>query len=407
MRLPLCILALAVSAWAADVDVPQPDAAAAPDSAQAQAAAPAPAPQTPAPADAAKPADATPPAPPPKYGGFVFSGLADGYFSLNFNHPIGDSNQLQNFNLNWGTPEMSLVKATVDKSDKMFGFHIDVGFGETMRLIHAGDVASIDHKGLRYVEQMYLIAKPNHLHGTEIDFGQFVTSAGAEVIEANSNWNYSRSLLFAWAIPYWHMGLRTSMPVTKTDTVGVQLVNGWNNIIHDTGGVTVGFTNALVLPKYTWNLNVYTGPSNSSAQNAYRNLVDATVLLTPNAKFNAYLNFDYGQNNDHLSNGLGDDTKSHWAGIALAAHQQVTGRNAVAGRFEYFDDIDGYATGTTQQLKEVTATYEYHWKVGLVSRAEYRGDWSNVPSFHKGATGMTDNQNTLTIGLIAIIAPSR
>ena len=35
MRLPLCILALAVSAWAADVDVPQPDAAQ--DSAQAAA----------------------------------------------------------------------------------------------------------------------------------------------------------------------------------------------------------------------------------------------------------------------------------------------------------------------------------------------------------------------------------
>ena len=32
--------------------------------------------------------------------------------------------------------------------------------------------------------------------------------AGAEVIETHSNWNYSRSLLFAWAIPYYHMGLR-------------------------------------------------------------------------------------------------------------------------------------------------------------------------------------------------------
>ena len=99
-----------------------------------------------------------------------------------------------------------------------------------------------------------------------------------------------------------------------------------------------------------------------------------------------------GRTTIRLSKGLGDDTKSHWAGIALAAHQQITARNAVAGRFEYFDDIDGYATGTTQQLKEATATYEYHWKVGLVSRAEYRGDWSNVAAFHRGANGMTGNQ---------------
>src|SRR5580704_3270544 len=101
MRLPLCIFALAVSAWAADIDTPMPVDTPTPDQA-AQAAPATPAPQTPAPADAAKPADATPPAPPPKYDGFVFSGLADGYFSENFNHPTPITNQLQNFNLNWG-----------------------------------------------------------------------------------------------------------------------------------------------------------------------------------------------------------------------------------------------------------------------------------------------------------------
>src|SRR5580698_2409354 len=125
MRLPLCILALALSAWAADIDTPQP--ADAPDQAQAQA----PAPQTPAPTDATKPADATPPAPPPKYAGFVFSGLADGYVTANYNHPYGNTNQLQNFDINYGQPEISLIKLTIDKSDKVVGFHVDTGFGET------------------------------------------------------------------------------------------------------------------------------------------------------------------------------------------------------------------------------------------------------------------------------------
>ena len=50
------------------------------------------------------------------------------------------------------------------------------------------------------------------------------------------------------------------MPVTKTETIGVQVVNGWNNMVHDTGGVTVGFTSALTEPKYALDLNVYTGP---------------------------------------------------------------------------------------------------------------------------------------------------
>ena len=88
-----------------------------------------------------------------------------------------------------------------------------------------------------------------------MDFGKFVTSAGAEVIEAKDNWNYSRSLLFVNAIPYWHFGARTSMPVSKTETIGFQLVNGWNNVSKSNGGVTGVFTSAFVKPKATWDLN--------------------------------------------------------------------------------------------------------------------------------------------------------
>src|SRR5580704_16610944 len=59
MRLPICVLALALSAWAADPDAPQP---ATPD--QAQAAAPAPAADAQAPA-ASPAAPAAPAAPMP------------------------------------------------------------------------------------------------------------------------------------------------------------------------------------------------------------------------------------------------------------------------------------------------------------------------------------------------------
>ena len=210
MRIPLCILALVVSAYAAEVDASNPAEAA--DQAQSASA----------PTDAPKPADATPPAPPPKYGGWAFSGMADAYVTHNGNGPTQDLNQLQNFNLHSVEPRFTLGKFTVDKSDGIVGVHVDVGLGETMRLIHATDPAAIEHKGLRYFEQMYAIVKPKNAHGTEIDFGQFVTSAGAEVIESSSNWNYTRSLLFAWAIPYYHFGLRANVPVTKELTAGFQ-----------------------------------------------------------------------------------------------------------------------------------------------------------------------------------------
>jgi len=395
MRLPLCILALAVSAWAADVDVAQPDAA--PDQAQAATA---PAPQTPAPTDTPKPADTTPPAPPPRYDGFVFSGLADGYFSENFNHPIGNADQLQNFNLNWGTPEMSLVKVTIDKSDKMFGFHIDAGFGETMRLIHAGDVAAINHKALRYEEQMYLIAKPNHLGGTEIDFGQFVTSAGAEVIEANSNWNYSRSLLFAWAIPYYHMGLRTSTPVTKEWTVGFQVVNAWNTLWGNNDMKNIGITSALTKTRYTWSVNYYTGPNNLGTSTGNRTLVDSTLLLTPNSKVNVYINGDYGRNGNPTGAGA-----TQWAGVGAAAHIALSGKFALSPRVEIFDDSNGYSTGTKQTVKEGTITGEYKYNDHFIGRLEYRHDSSDALFFNRGAGQLAKGQSIFTIGLMAVLGP--
>src|SRR4051812_20265554 len=145
MRLPILFLALGLTAFAAD----------APDEPQASAS------------------GAAAPAPAPKLNGWVVSGLVDGYITANNNHPASNLNQLYNFNIMYGQPLLSLAKVTIDKSDSLVGIHADVGFGETMRLIHATDPAAIDHQALRYFEQMYVILKPKALGGMEFDYGQF------------------------------------------------------------------------------------------------------------------------------------------------------------------------------------------------------------------------------------------
>ena len=228
------------------------------------------------------------------------SGFIDGYYSFNSNRPSsaanGQSNDYYNFNDKTDQFSLSAAKLTLNHDPDPVGAHIDFVYGRTNNFINApvGNTSSADQ--LNYIEQAFLSLKPPKAKGFELDFGKFVTSAGAEVIEAKDNWNYSRSLLFAWAIPYWHFGARTSLPVTKTETIGVQVVNGWNNISKANGGVTVGLTSALTKTKYTWSADVYTGPENYGSQKGYRNLIDSTLLLTPNAKLNAYINYDYGQN---------------------------------------------------------------------------------------------------------------
>jgi hypothetical protein len=359
-----------------------------------------PAPAAPAPT-AAAPADATPK--PWRVAGLDATGFLDGYYTYNANDPTeaanGKTNDLYNFNDDANQPGFSAAKLTLNHDPAPFGAHFDFLYGRTNRLINAPNQ-------LEFVEQAYVSAKPAAAHGLDLDLGKFVTSAGAEVIEAKDNWNYSRSLLFAWAIPYWHFGLRSSIPVTKTETVGVQIVNGWNNMIHDTGGVTVGFTSALTETKYALNLNVYTGPADTPGQNAYRNLVDATLLLTPNSKFNAYVNLDFGNNKNTASHGVGMTGENYWDGMAIAAHEQVTANTAFAGRLEFFDDQQGYSTGVPQTVKEFTGTYERKLKLGLISRAEYRRDWSSAPYFHS-ESHMVDSQSTASVGVILVLAPKR
>jgi Putative beta-barrel porin-2, OmpL-like. bbp2 len=374
-------------------------------SAPAPDQAPASAPATPAQAPAPPAAPAA--APTWSVGPMDISGLIDGYYSYNANRPSdsanGQTNDLYNFNDKTDQFNLSEARLTLNHDPDPVGAHVDVFYGRTNTLINGGS-----HDQGDYIEQAFLSLKPVKAKGLEIDFGKFVTSAGAEVIESKDNWNYSRSLLFAWAIPYFHFGLRSSLPVSKVETIGVQVVNGWNNVTTNNGGVTIGVTSALVKPKYTWNVNYYTGPSNSDTEKGYRNLIDTTLLLTPNAKFNAYLNYDYGQNRDGITSiGTGDNNLNHWQGVAIAAHEQLNGTSALAGRFEFFHDMNGFSTGLEQEVKEFTGTYEYKWAEGLLARIEYRRDWSDEPFFHKGNISSVNAQSTVTAGFVAFFGPKR
>ncbi|HEY4086635.1 MAG TPA: outer membrane beta-barrel protein [Bryobacteraceae bacterium] len=388
MRIPICLLAIVSLTSVMYAEGPD-DQAPAPDSSATAAAAPA-------------------PTPPPRFKGFVFSGLIDGYVNDNTNHPagapLGAYNQLQNFDIINGQPELSLIKFTLDKSDSIFGFHFDVGTGETMRLIHATDPAVADHKALRYFEQMYAIVKPKNMHGTEIDFGTFVTSAGAEVIEANANWNYSRSLLFAWALPYYHFGVKVTTPVNKVWTVGAQVVNPWNETDGGHRFTNVGLTSAVVKGPYNWFVNYYVGPNNPVVaglpSSGIRNLVDTTLLVNANDKLSFYINGDYGRNNDPFGG------HATWGGVAVAAKYQATKKFALTGRGEYFKDAQGFSTGTAQNLGEVTATGEYKLSDMFIMRAEARHDISSVRFFNKGTTPSSEyGQTTLTLGVMVVFGP--
>lgn len=224
---------------------------------QVSALAPAPA----APAEAAKPPE---PPPPPVFsaGPIDFSGLVDGYYSLNFNHASTRTNQLRNFDIGANQFSLNMAKLVLAHDADPVGFRVDLGFGQAFDIVHGADPEGLNT--FRHIEQAYVSVK----RGKGIfDFGKFVTAHRAEVIETPSNWNYSRSLLFAWAIPYYHFGARYIYPISKTVTGQLHLVNGWNNVRDNNSGKSFGVS-GIWTPNwhFTWANNYMVGPENTGHQ---------------------------------------------------------------------------------------------------------------------------------------------
>ena len=119
--------------------------------------------------------------------------------------------------------------------------------------------------------------------GLQIDVGKFVTNAGAEVIEAKDDFNYSRSLLFQLAIPLYHSGVRlTYSPNDKVTLMG-GVINGWNDVNDNNTGKSVM---ASVTFKPTGSVSIIEnyigGPEQPNDNSNWRTLSDTVLSYTVN-----------------------------------------------------------------------------------------------------------------------------
>jgi len=363
---------------------------------------------SPAPAEPAAAAPATPQggaAPTWSVGPINFSGAIDGYYSYNANHPASRTNGLYNFNVNANQFSLSMAEIALEHAPDPVGFRVDLGFGDTYRIVN-----SLDNDGgfNTYLQQAYVSWRPDGGMGFQADFGKFVTSAGAEVIESYSNWNYSRSILFGWAIPYYHFGLRTSVPVGSHFTAGFQVVNGWNSVVDNNNAKTVVLTGTATFSKFAWAFGWHGGPENPGTSTGWHHLIDTTLTVTPTSKVSAYINYDYHQQRHQNSSSFPDGTFTAWQGVAAALKLQANDNWAFTGRGEWFHDRQGHSTGLAQTLKEVTITGEYKLAEGLLTRAEYRHDWSDQPFFERGNfPGSYNSQDTFSVAFVAFFGPER
>jgi hypothetical protein len=359
-----------------------------------------PAPATPAPGAPEPAATAAPAAPEavvePAGGGpnpIEITGFVDTYYGVNFNDPDGDT-QLRNFDTKHGQLSLNVIEVALEQkpsAQNRLGFRADLNFGPVTDMVHAFEPGGADV--FKAFEQAYLSVLAPVGQGLQVDVGKFVTPHGAEVIEAKDNWNYSRSLLFALAIPYYHVGLRAALPVGDKVTFTGFAVNGWNNGVDNNGAKTFGLQ-GLLKPGSRLSIvqTVMTGAEQADDDDSRRFLSDTTVTFNVTPSFALMANYDYGR--DTVAG-----SRVTWQGVAGYLRYQVTPSFALSPRFEWLRDKDGFMTGTVQDLRELTLTSELKVAGALLTRIEYRRDMSNQ-SFFATDTGTSKSQNTFTIGLM-------
>jgi hypothetical protein len=327
------------------------------------------------------------PAPSPEPPKIDVTGFVDVYYGYNFNQvdPI-----LRTFDVQHNTFSLSLAEVAFAKgvsADSRVGFRVDLDFGKTADLVAAFEPEENGQEIYKHIQQAYLSVLAGEK--LQLDVGKFVTPIGAEVIESQDNWNYSRSVLFGYAIPFYHVGVRATLPVSDKLTVAGYLLNGWNNGSEVNGDKTFAL-GATVKPnaKITWIGNLMAGKETAGSDDT-RVLFDTTLTVGVSERFSLMANYDYGKEGD-----------VSWWGIAGYAKFQASSTWALVGRFEYLDDEDGGFMTIGQTAQTFTLTSDHTLAGGLRMRLEYRGDFTDSPFFLDDDGDFQDSQHAVLVGLV-------
>ena len=310
------------------------------------------------------------------------------------------------------------LEKPLDEAEFAAGYRIDLLYGTTARMIHSthadGSAFNLGDDG--DLEQAYVQFRLPVGSGLDVKFGKFVTLLGNEVIDAPGNWNYSRSYMFAYAIPFTHTGALLSYTWLKPDDKNAPMgldtqlavVNGWDNLEDNNSGKTVMGRIGMQFfgGKLTASTIAIGGPERPSDDSDYRWVVDEIITWNATDKLSFALEGVYGREDINKKgtfatlNPTGnswDRNTFEWWGGALYAKYQWHPHFSTAARAEYFSDVggsrlngvhgvdllptpDGTRDSVDVQSYTLSMQLDQVWK-NLTPRMELRYDKANEPVF--------------------------
>jgi putative OmpL-like beta-barrel porin-2 len=323
------------------------------------------------------------------------NGTVDSYFTLNltngqdYNSPTNGVVGLTGFNFNYakvGTVAES-GPATL-KLDLVYG-----PMGQSVTGLPPGGTPTNITR--LFVQQALVAMKFDRL---TVEAGRFVTPCGFEVYEAKDNWLYSHGLLFNFAMPTAHEGVRVSTALSPEFTVVGALANGSDLFTNDVGISQSPYKTLILGGAYAKEDNtasVYLFISKDPVTTEDAVLLDGIYTRTMGATaFN--VSADFGK--------LGS---SSWLGVGGSIkHALAPDGLKIVGRVEYLKDDDAIHTGlvdptdgTGVGLFSLTGGVNYPVGSNAELRAELRLDRASAKVY-----GVTDPSETMATFTAAAIA---
>jgi hypothetical protein len=330
--------------------------------------------------------------------GVSVTGYVEASYNYNLNDPADQLNRFRLFDSTADTFEVDMAELVLTKLPKTgAGFGLVLNYGLDTQFTSAVGTTTADEFDLQQAYVGYGFASGSAWWR----LGKFATMHGAEVIEGPANYNISRSLLFNWAIPFTHTGLRLHYEVSPALTGHIGVNNGWDNIRDDGKGKSFEAQVGLAAGPLSLSVQGMYGPEDvdgagPSADFDNRGLVDVVATLTPADNVTVVFNYDRGSQAD----GMGPGDAALWQGYAAYVKLGVGEKHSIALRGEVFDDQDGFRTTAgllPQTLKEVTLTFACKMMDSLEWRAEYRYDMSNQDVFVDSDNVAKDTQSTVAL----------
>jgi hypothetical protein len=349
--------------------------------------------------------------------GIIVHGLVDASYEHNFNQPTANVNLTRA----WDENGFQLTQGNLHiEKDGTVGFVSDLNVGQVANSIssatHYSNFTPGNGPAGQWFDptQYYLTYTAPIGSGLALQAGRFVTLEGEEVVPTYSNQNYNetRGLLFTLGEPLTHTGIRGAYTVNDYVSLTGGLNNGWDDpAANNNGGPTFEYEATVNTKDKSLVLTLNGTVGSQALQKSNQTLTSFDPIVTWKPWFvpNTTLVAEYlyaSQDGPAVFPGH-SATWQGGAGYAVYDWNQWE----FATRGEFFDDEDGFRTGLTQTLWEITqtVTYKVPEAPGLLLRGEYRHDNSNQNYFTNNnfidpVTGVQDRlwrgQDTLTGSMI-------